>query len=1488
MQSPGSDDPSISLLYVDDEPALLEIGKAFLERSAGIRVDTQETAIDALRLLETQSYDAIVSDYQMPDMDGIVFLKALRERGDTTPFIIFTGKGREEVVIEAFDAGADFYLQKGGDPRSQFAELERKVRRAVDLHRAERATRESEERFKRVMSLVPDMISIHDPEMTILYSNWMGFGAVPEEKRQVQTKCYRTYRDYDDICPDCQAKEVLASKEPVHREVLLPDGRWIDLRVIPVLDADGNVDFFLEWVRDISEMKRSNSEISDVQRLLQGMLDGVPDIIGLQRPDHTIIRYNKAGYDALNLTPEEVDGRRCYELIGRDEPCEICATTEAVATGKAVTIEKFVPEMQKYFQCTSNPVFGEDGNLELVIERLHDISDQKMTEEALRKSEEKYRTLVDRASQMLFLHDQYGAILDVNQKAIESTGYSREELLSMNVADIDPDADKRDDKRLIWQETPLTEERFFETRHRRKDGSIYPAEVHASRVTIAGEPCIMGLATDITSRKQEEAALQESEGKFRGIIENLQDIYYRTDADGIVTMLSPSAAGIFGYDTPDTMMGKPASDFWVYPEERKEILRRIAEEGGVRDYEVTLKKADGSFLPVSVSCRQIYDGSGKPAGIEGVIRDITERKEAEERIKESEEKYRLIADNTADTIWIADLNLKIQYISPSVLKMRGYTPEEVMGQSLQEMLTPGSFESVQKQFAAEMALEATGKADPERTIHIEFEKYRKDGSTILVENAIRFLRDHDGQPTGIIGVSRDITERKEVEKLIKQSNDRLKTVINSIDAFIYIADMETYEVLFQNEHGRNAWGNVEGAICWKSLQHGQDGPCPFCTNDKLLDKDGKPAGVYIWQFQNTVNGRWYECRDVAIQWIDGRIVRMEIATDITERKEAEERIKESEEKYRLIADNTADNIWIFDMDFSLRYISPSVLLMKGFTVEESLAQTIEEVMTPASYAALRDRFNKEMEAEALGTADPDRTVSFETEEYCRDGSTILVENSTRLLRDEEGKPVGILGVSRDITKRKEMERALKSQLDLIEGLFESLPLGVIIFDTGGTILRMNRGVEEITGYSAEEIPTVGDWFLRTYPDPAYRDEVIATWESDKEGEVRSREFKVTCKDGTIKDIEFHAVFLTDGRIIVTISDVTERRRAEKEKEKNEYRFSIMANQSRAYTWEIDAEGLYTSISPEAEAITGYKPEEIVGRMHFYELHPEKEREGFKQRAMGIIARRETFTEFENCAHKKNGETIWVSTSGIPIEDDSGRLIGYWGTDTDITERKLSEDALQMANKKLQILASITRHDIQNRIMALLGYLDLTKMEIDDPRLSKYLGEIERAGSDIQRQIEFTRTYQELGVERAAWHAIDDLLSPISGSELPLIADCTGYQVLADPMIERVFSNLMDNTIRHAHDATRVGCRCEERDGQLAIIWEDDGAGVPEDQKKRIFERGYGENTGLGLFLSREILAITGITIEETGEYGKGARFEMLVPAGAWQKSDARS
>lgn len=124
----------------------------------------------------------------------------------------------------------------------------------------------------------------------------------------------------------------------------------------------------------------------------------------------------------------------------------------------------------------------------------------------------------------------------------------------------------------------------------------------------------------------------------------------------------------------------------------------------------------------------------------------------------------------------------------------------------------------------------------------------------------------------------------------------LSTVLDSIDAAVYVADMETYEILFFNEYGKAIWGDARGKICWQVLQSGQSGPCEFCTNDKLVDENGQPTGVYVWEFQNTIDHHWYQCRDQAIQWVDGRIVRMEIATDITDRKRAEEELKVAKER----------------------------------------------------------------------------------------------------------------------------------------------------------------------------------------------------------------------------------------------------------------------------------------------------------------------------------------------------------------------------------------------------------------------------------------------------------------------------------------------------------------------------------------------------------------------------------------------------------------
>lgn len=163
------------------------------------------------------------------------------------------------------------------------------------------------------------------------------------------------------------------------------------------------------------------------------------------------------------------------------------------------------------------------------------------------------------------------------------------------------------------------------------------------------------------------------------------------------------------------------------------------------------------------------------------------------------------------------------------------------------------------------------------------------------------LDDKPSDQQAIVRLAENNSPLNPDDNEFQQSYNTISTVLDSLDALVYVSDMNTHELLFFNEYGKAIWGDAVGKICWATLQTGQSGPCEFCTNDKLLDENGQSNGVYVWEFQNTVDGHWYQCRDQAIQWIDGRIVRMEIATDITERKQAEEELKAAKELAEALA-----------------------------------------------------------------------------------------------------------------------------------------------------------------------------------------------------------------------------------------------------------------------------------------------------------------------------------------------------------------------------------------------------------------------------------------------------------------------------------------------------------------------------------------------------------------------------------------------------------
>jgi signal transduction histidine kinase len=248
--------------------------------------------------------------------------------------------------------------------------------------------------------------------------------------------------------------------------------------------------------------------------------------------------------------------------------------------------------------------------------------------------------------------------------------------------------------------------------------------------------------------------------------------------------------------------------------------------------------------------------------------------------------------------------------------------------------------------------------------------------------------------------------------------------------------------------------------------------------------------------------------------------------------------------------------------------------------------------------------------------------------------------------------------------------------------------------------------------------------------------------------------------------------------------------------------------------------------------------------------------------------------------RKDGEVRWINHFCQPIYGRTGNPLGRRGSNRDITERKLSENALAMANKKLNILNSVTRHDILNQLTVIIGYAELYhEVCRGSAKVEEYFDRLMKSARLVEHQISFSQSYQELGVKAPAWLRVRDviMIAKAGLGEIRFVLDIDDLEIFADPLLEKVFFNLFENSLRHGENVTEIRITREFHNGNCTLSVQDDGVGIPAGEKEQIFERGVGKHTGLGLFFVRDILAITGITIREVGEPGKGARFEIVVP-----------
>jgi PAS domain S-box-containing protein len=359
------------------------------------------------------------------------------------------------------------------------------------------------------------------------------------------------------------------------------------------------------------------------------------------------------------------------------------------------------------------------------------------------------------------------------------------------------------------------------------------------------------------------------------------------------------------------------------------------------------------------------------------------------------------------------------------------------------------------------------------------------------------------------------------------------------------------------------------------------------------------------------------------------------------------------------------------------------------------------------------------------------------------------------------------------------------------------------------------------------------------------------------------------------------------RSVLSISDVTELKKAYKALEKSEETFRQLERQLPDYVLIHEGETI-VFVNAEGARQIGKKPGQMIGTSVL--SYAASEYHDLIRKNMRLRHMATQVEPYDIEIITEAGERRWVVTRATPLRDrEKPATLTVL---TDITERKRAEEALLRANKQLNLLSGITRHDINNQLMVLNGYVGLLHMKIPDPSLENFFSRITESCRRITALISFTKEYEAIGMHAAIWQdsrkLADNAAENFTFDKVTFRNDLpAGTEVFADPLILKVFFNLIDNALRHGGDLTAIRFSSAIYNGCLIIVCEDDGVGVAQEEKEKIFDRGFGKNTGFGLAISREILSISGITIRETGVPGKGVRFEILVPKEVYRINDAQ-
>ena len=789
--------------------------------------------------------------------------------------------------------------------------------------------------------------------------------------------------------------------------------------------------------------RSAKEELSREQTLLMDALqENLPDTIYFKDAQSRFLHLSKAHAKAFNLIrKEEVVGKTDFDFFMAEHAREAFDDEQKIIRTGIPIINKEEKETwpdrpATWVLTTKMPLRDEHGAIVGTFGISRDITERKRAELALRQETIRRRVLFEEAMDGVVVLGLDLKVIEANRSFATMLGYSEEEVRQLHLWDWDVFFPTEELARAQWPEPPATKG-TIETRHRRKDGSIYDAEISFNPAVFSGEKLMYCVCRDITRRKRLEENLEKERSLLLTLINNLPDHVSIKDAESRILITNTANARAMGLALTQDAVGK--TDLDLYP--RAEAERYLDDEKTVIQTGTALinkeeesSDSEGRKRWTLTTKVPLKDARGRVVGVVCTGRDITERKRAETEIVRANRALRMLSDSNQALIHMTDEIALLTETCRIAVDVGGY-----------------------------------------RMARVEFVEH--DEAKTLRPVA------HSGFESGYIDSARAGWTWADNERGSGPGGTAVRT------GQPYIARNTLSDPAFE------PWRDT-------AIQRGYRSVVAL-----PLISEGAPLGV-LGIYADEVDA--FDTEEVEIL--------KELAGDLAfgvaalrtrvKRDQAEAALRESEERYRLIAENTADTIVVSDLAFKPTYVSPSVLRLNGYSVQETMSQSMDQILTPDSLQKATRAFAEQMALEESGKSDPSRTALMELEEYRKDGSTIWVELAASVLRDANLKPIGILSVTRDITKRRKAEAARQLLASAVEQAAEM----IIITDAAAVIEYVNPAFITITGYSREEVVGRNARVLKSGAhDAAF---YASLWQTISRGETWRGRFVNRKKDGT--------------------------------------------------------------------------------------------------------------------------------------------------------------------------------------------------------------------------------------------------------------------------------------------------------------------------------------------------------------------------------------